>query len=134
MEPGRIAAIGYCFGGRTVLDLARLVLGAPLAPFHAVAEAQAPLLALRPDAESSLSSAFDSFWLIAAMQLGTIPQICTPKGGAVNSEVFHLGGPSPAAVEWLNHAACFAYATPPQEQLVETVFRQCRYDARPLRT
>ena len=26
IDPKRLAALGYCFGGRTVLDLARLVL------------------------------------------------------------------------------------------------------------
>ena len=49
-----------------------------------------------------------------------IPEISTPTRGAINTEAMALGGPSPGAVEWLNHAASFHYTTPAAvETLVE---------------
>ena len=68
---------------------------------------------------------------LSSLQLQMIPEISTPTRGAINTEAMALGGPSPGAVEWLNHAASFHYTTPAAvETLVEAVFRQCRYDAR----
>lgn len=68
---------------------------------------------------------------LPSLQLQMIPEISTPKRGAINTEAMALGGPSPGAVEWLNHAASFKYTAPATvEALVEAVFRQCRYDAR----
>eukprot|EP00438_Fugacium_kawagutii_P007568 Skav204872 [mRNA] locus=scaffold1679:102940:103776:- [translate_table: standard] len=66
-----------------------------------------------------------------SLQLQMIPEISTPKRGAINTEAMALGGPSPGAVEWLNHAASFKYTAPATvETFVEAVFRQCRYNAR----
>lgn len=69
---------------------------------------------------------------LPSLQLQMIPEISTPTRGAINTEAMALGGPSPGAVEWLNHAASFNYTAPASsmETLVEAVFRQCRYDAR----
>ena len=68
-------------------------------------------------------------------QVEAIPRISTPKGSGtavlLNNEALSVGGPSPGAVEWLHHQACFSYSVPSaqSERLVEQTFRLCRYDA-----
>ena len=82
-----------------------------------------------------MSGEVDETW---PSHVNCIPRISTPKSSGssgatvmLNTEAMAVGGPSPGAVEWLHHQACFAYAAPSEhvEKVVEQAFRLCRYDA-----